>query len=131
MYYVIYDASYHALKRLNYLACHRGPLPPLNIDDASVFSSSEHLVQEHVKKYKTGAAELKDLIQQVLHRPDFNPDDVDHEMHEMLMDCIAAGNIKAIYLWEDSDGDQEVMLYEQPIFKVLRELLGDERLAGC
>jgi hypothetical protein len=40
-----------------------------------------------VKKYKTGAAELKKnrtgaaelnvLIQQVLHDPDFNPDDVE------------------------------------------------------
>jgi hypothetical protein len=64
---------------------------------------SENLVQEHVKKYKTGAAELKDLMQQVLHHchPDFNPDNVDHDMHEQLMalDCIAAGNIEECLPW--------------------------------
>jgi hypothetical protein len=49
--------------------------------NASVLSASERLVQERVKKYKTGAAELKDLLQQVLHHPDFNPDDVDHGLH--------------------------------------------------
>jgi hypothetical protein len=56
--------------------------------------ASERSVQEHVKKYKTGAAELKDLIQQVLHHPDFNPEDVDHDMHELLMECIAVGNVE-------------------------------------
>jgi hypothetical protein len=64
------------------------------MDNASVFSASECLVQEHVKKNKTGAAELKDFIQRVLHHPDFNPDDVDHDMHERLMDCIAVGDVE-------------------------------------
>ena len=57
----------------------------MNVDDASIFTASERLIQEHVRKYKSGAAELKDLIQQVLHHPDFNPQDVDHDMHERLM----------------------------------------------
>jgi hypothetical protein len=61
----------------------------LHINYVSVFFASEHLVQEHLKKYKTGAAELKDLTQQVLHHSDFNPDNVDHDMHEKLMDSIA------------------------------------------
>jgi hypothetical protein len=30
-----------------------GLLPPLNVDDASVFSACEHIVQERVKEYKT------------------------------------------------------------------------------
>jgi hypothetical protein len=51
-----------------------------------------------VRQYKTGAAELKELIQQVLHHPDFNPKDVDHDMHQRLMDChgIAEGDIEII-----------------------------------
>ena len=102
----------------------------MNIDDASMFSASERIVQEHVKKYKTGAAELKDLIQEVLHHPDFNPRDVDHDMHQRLMDCITHGNIEVIDLWEEGDGAQEVMLYKRPVLKVLRELIADERLAG-
>jgi hypothetical protein len=71
-----------------------------------------------VKKNKTGAAELKDLIQHFLHHPDFNPDNVDHDMHELLMNCIAAGDIEVIDLLEDSDGNQAVMLYKRPILKV-------------
>ena len=101
----------------------RGLIPPLNVDDASVFSASERLIQEHVRQYKTGAAELKDLIQQVLHHPDLNPKDVDHDMHQRLMDCIAEGDIEIIDLWEEGDGAQEVMLYKRPVLKVLRENL--------
>ncbi len=67
MYYALYDALYH---ELNYLACQWGLLPPLNIDNAGVFSASESLVKVYVKKHKIRAAELKDLIQQVLHHPD-------------------------------------------------------------
>jgi hypothetical protein len=60
-------------------------------------SASECLVQEHVKKYKTGAAVLKVL--EGLHptcfaSPRLQPDDVDHDMHELLMDCIAVGNVE-------------------------------------
>jgi hypothetical protein len=95
-----------------------GLLPPLNVDDASVFSSSEHLVRQYVKKDKTGAKELKDLIQEVFHHPDFNgkfnPQEVDHDMHWRLMDFIEAGDTEVIDLWEESDGAQEVMLHKRP-----------------
>ena len=67
---------------LIFMCCQAGHLLSLNAEDASMFSVSEHIIQEHVKKYKTGAAELKDLIQQVLHHPDFNPKDIDHDMHQ-------------------------------------------------
>jgi hypothetical protein len=39
--------------KLLFLCCQAGHLPPLNADDASVFSTSEFLIQEHVRKYKT------------------------------------------------------------------------------
>ena len=51
-----------------------------------------------MKKYKSGAAELKDLIQQVLHHPDFDPQDVDHDMHDRLMRCIEDEDIQVIDL---------------------------------
>jgi hypothetical protein len=105
-------------------------LTPLNIDYASVFSASNHIVHEHVKKYETGTSELKDLIQEVLHHPDFNPRDVNHDMHQRLMDSIAHCNIEVIDLWEGRDGAQEVMVYKLLVLKVLRELIGDESLAG-
>ena len=84
----------------------------------------------HVNKYKSGAAELKDLIQQVLHHPAFDAQDVDHDMHERLMRCIEDEDIQIIDLWEEGDGNQEVLLYKRPVLKVLRELISDERLAG-
>ena len=37
-------------------------LPPLNADYAIMFTASEHIIQDHVRKYKTKAAELKDII---------------------------------------------------------------------
>lgn len=96
-----------------------------------MFTASERLIQDHMKQYKTRAAELKDLIQKVLHHPDFDARDVDHDMHERLMKCIEEGDIEVIDLWEEGDGNQDVLLYKRPALKVLRELLSDERLAGC
>jgi uncharacterized protein YaaN involved in tellurite resistance len=69
-----------------------GHLPPLNADDANMFSTSESIIQDHVRKYKTTAAELKDLIQEVLHHPDFDVREVDTNMHEHLMRCLEAGD---------------------------------------
>ena len=59
-----------------------GDLPPLNVDAANVFTQSEHILQEHVRKHGNNATEVKDLIQRVLHHPDFNADEVDHDLHE-------------------------------------------------
>ena len=47
-----------------------GDLPPLDVDAANVFSHSERILQEHVRKHGTNAAELQDLIQRVLHHPE-------------------------------------------------------------
>jgi hypothetical protein len=60
-----------------------GDLPSLDADAADVFSRSERILQDHVGKHNTDAADLKDLIQRVLHHPDFNADEVDHDMHEL------------------------------------------------
>jgi hypothetical protein len=58
-----------------------GDLPPLDVDVDNVFSQSEHILQEHVRKHGTNVAELQDLIQRVLHHPDFNAAEVDHYLH--------------------------------------------------
>ncbi len=39
---------------------------------------------------------MKDLIQMVLHHPDFNADEVDHDMHERLMRAIEEGDIEVL-----------------------------------
>ena len=54
-----------------------GDLRPLDVDAANVFSRSEHILQDHVRKHNVNTTELKDLIQRVLHHPDFNSHEVD------------------------------------------------------
>ena len=104
----------------------------MDTDAANIFTASKRLIQEHMKKYKNGAAELRgsSLIQQVLHHPDSDQDEVDHDMHERLMSAIEAGDIKVIDLWAEGDCNKDVRLYKRPALKVLQELLSDERLAG-
>ena len=77
---------------LTFMCRQAGHLPPLNADDTNMFSTSERIIQDHVRKYKTKAAELKDLIQEVLHHPDFDVREVDTNMHERLMRCLEAGD---------------------------------------
>jgi hypothetical protein len=83
--YVTHMLHYMLYMMLFYMICnmawHLPPLnaddvPPLNADDESMFSSSECIIQDHVRKYKTKAAELKDLIQEVLHHPDVDEREV-------------------------------------------------------
>ena len=68
-------------------------------DAGNLFTASELLIQEHVKKYKNGSAGLKNLIQQVLHRQQFDPAEVDHDIHERLMTSIEACDIEVIDLF--------------------------------
>ena len=82
------------------------------------------------KDKKLNATFIKDLIQKVLHHPDFDPDEVEHDMHERLMGAIEEGDLQVIDLKEDGDGEQDVRLFKRPAGKVLRELLAYPRLAG-
>ena len=73
----------------------------MDTDAAHLYTASERLIQEYAKKYKNGSAELKDLIQQALHHPDFDPAEVDFDLHERLMSAIEAGEIEVIDLWKE------------------------------
>jgi hypothetical protein len=75
-------------------------------------AASQSLIQDHVKKCKTGTAELKDLIQEVLHHPDFNVSEVCTDMYKRLMRCLEAGDIEVIALWEEGGGNQSVQLFK-------------------
>ena len=108
-----------------------GDLPPLDEDAAHVFSRSERILQDHCRRHnKHNAGELKDLIQRVLHHPDFNADEVDHDMHERLMRAVEDGDIEVIDMWEEGDGQQDNTFVKRKAVKVLMELLSDERMVG-
>jgi len=83
-----------------------------------------------VDQHGTNAGELQNLIQRVLHHPDFNADEVDHDLHERLMKAVEQGDIEVIDMWEEGDGPQDNTFVKRKVAKVLRELLSDERMAG-
>ena len=76
------------------------------------------------------AQKLKELIQKVLHHPEFDPQDVDHDVHERIMGAISDGEIEVHDMWDPGDGCQDVRFFRRPALKVLQELMGDARLAG-
>ena len=108
-----------------------GVLPEMDWEAPGLFTASERIIQDFASEKKVDATFIKDLIQKVLHHPDFDPDDVDHDMHERLMAAIEEGDLQIIDLKEHGDGEQDVRLFKRPAGKVLRELLADPRLAGC
>jgi hypothetical protein len=103
-----------------------GDIPPLDVDASEVFSQSERIPQEHVRKHGNNAGAVQDLIQKVLHHRDFNANEVDHYLHERLMRAVEQGDIEVIDMWEEGDGPQD----KRKVAKVLRELLSDERMVG-
>ena len=107
-----------------------GDPPPVDAEAANVFSRSERILQDHARQHNTNAAELKDLMQRVLHHPDFNTDEVDHDMHERLMRAVEEGYIEVIDMWEEGAGDKDVTFVKRKLEKVLRELMADPQMAG-
>ena len=97
-------------------------LPALDEDAANVFSKCERILLDHATKRFMNASELKELIQEVLHHPDFNLDSVDHDLR--LMPDVEEGDIEIIDMWEEGDGDQDVTFVKRKLEKVLRELMG-------
>ena len=88
-----------------------------------LFTASERIIQDFAREKKVDATFIKDLIQKVLHHPDFDPDDVDHDMHERLMAAIEEGDLQIIDLKEHGDGEQDVRLFKRQAGKVFRGLL--------
>ena len=77
------------------------------------------------------ARDLKDLIQDVLHNPEFNAADVDHNKHERLMRAVEDGQLDILDMWQEGDGQQGVRFFKRRVELVLWELLADERLEDC
>ncbi len=69
-------------------------------------------------------------MQRVLYHPDFNADEVDHDMHERLMRAVEDGDIEVIDMWEEGDGLQDNTFVKRTVSKVLMDLFSDERMAG-
>ena len=109
-------------------------IPDPNREMAGLFLRSKEILQDHCKLYTTSKAKLKDLIQKVLHHPDFDrdPDQVAHDMHERLMQAIEEEDISIWDKREEGDGRNDCSFYQRPLTrkKVLEELLSDRLLEG-
>ena len=68
-----------------------GHLPEMEREAPGLFTASKRIMQEFVKEKRVDATFIKDLIQKVLHHPDFDPDEVDYDIHERLMGTIDEG----------------------------------------
>lgn len=106
-------------------------MPALDLEATQLFSTSERLLQEYIRgRDGFSAKDLKQLIQDVLHHPDFKASEVDHDMHARLMEAVEEGHIQVHDMLQEGDGEQDLRFFKRPVENVLRELLADERLAG-
>ena len=94
---------------------HLGVLPEMDRGAPGLFTASKRIIQEFASEKKADATFIKDLIQKVLHHPDFDPDNVDHDMREWQMTAIEEGDLEVIDLKEDGDGNQDVRLFKRPV----------------
>ena len=106
-------------------------IPPLAPEAAGIITGSEQILKEYVSASSLNARDIKRLIEDVLHNPDFNADDVDTDMLERLAKSIDSGDLEIINMHQEGDGAQKLELFKRPAEKVLRELISDIRLAGC
>ena len=107
-------------------------MPPLQpVEAAGLISRSEQILKQYASKASLTAKDLIALIQDVLHNPEFNADDVDTDMLKRFADSIDSGDLEIISMHKEGDGAQKLELFKRPAEKVLRELMADVRLAGC
>jgi hypothetical protein len=105
-------------------------LPALDRDAADVITGSEHILKAYGEKHSLTATAIVDLIKNVLKNPEFNADDVDTDMLQRLQAAIDSKDLQVINMHKDGDGPQVLELFARSVEKVLRELIGDLRLAG-
>jgi len=109
-----------------------GLVPPLQpLEAAGLISRSEQILKQYASKASLTAKDIIALIQDVLHNPEFNADDVDTDMLKRFADSIDSGDLEIISMHKEGDGAQKLELFKRPAEKVLRELMADVRLAGC
>ncbi len=74
-------------------------MPPLQpVEAAGLISRSEQILKEYASKASLTAKDIIALIQDVLHNPEFNADDVDTDMLKRFADAIDSGDLEIISL---------------------------------
>jgi hypothetical protein len=103
-------------------------------DAADVITGSEHILKAYANKHSLTATAIVeynvDLIKNLLKNPEFDADNDDTDMLQRLQAVIDSGNLQVIIMHKDGDGPQILELFAMHAEKVLRELIGDLRLAS-
>jgi hypothetical protein len=105
-------------------------MPELDRDMLDVITGSELIVNQIGERHSLTETAINDLIKNVLKNPLFNTDEVDTDMLQRLSAAIDSGDLEMISMRVEADGAQNPELFKRPIEKVMRELIGDMRLAG-
>ena len=87
-------------------------MPAPENDTARVFTRSERILLDFQKVKAMSAADIRDLIQDVLSQPDFNSEDVDADMHNRLLRAVEDGTIEVIDMWQEGDGEQDLRFFK-------------------
>ena len=90
--------------------------------------SKTQILKEYASASSLNARDIKRLIEDVLHNPDFN---AACQFWSGLPIPFDSGNLEIINMHQEGDGAQKLELFKRPAEKVLRELIADIRLAGC
>ncbi len=99
-----------------------GLVPPLHPEEASgLLLGSEQILKDYANKASSNANDLKALIEDVLHNPNFNAEDVDTDMLKRFAASIDSSNLEIISMHQEGDGNQKLDLFKRPVEKVLCE----------
>jgi hypothetical protein len=84
-----------------------GLVPPLHPEEAlGLISGSEQILKNYANKVSLNANNLKILIEDVLHNPNFNAEDVDTDMLKWFASSIDSGDLEIISMHQEGDGNQ-------------------------
>ncbi len=83
-------------------------MPPLDPQEASgMINGSEQILKEYAKKASLTAKDIKALIEDVLHNPNFNAAEVDTDMLQRFANSIDSGDLDIISMHLEGDGAQK------------------------
>ena len=77
------------------------PDPGSNMEDSRTFTRSERILLDHQKLKRMNAVDLRDLIRDVLHNPEFNASEVDHNMQKRLLHTVEEGKMDVVDMWQE------------------------------
>ena len=71
-------------------------------------------MKDYASASSLSAKDIQRLINDIVHIPDFNADDVDTDMLEQLANSIDSGYLEIISMHQEGDGAQKLELFKRP-----------------